>query len=298
MSNVNSVNTSEVNSVLNTANANKLIADVVSKTWKSGVINKLKLGEKVFEGYSNILRLDPTEFQKPDGGGTDDAAMKRKIKDLRELFLNSLPFGEAVADKFNRIGGTAWLYEFDMTKLPNCYNTLDKLSGKNITRDDFILDYIKTKLTTNSRVIDVGGWVKAALVEKDKAEAAASRINGEPDPETNIVEKFASKEASITTGDASSTTGDASSTTGAASNDNVKKRKTIAFKVMINPEEITANKENFTRLIGLFDEIETLISENKKIVSCEVVGSVKTKLMKSFTDAAVAETEKELSLAA
>ena len=288
MSNVTIVETNIVNSVDMTAEANKLIADMVVKTWKEGVKNKLKLAEKVFEGYGNILRLDLTDFTKSDGV-VDGPALRRKEKELRELFVGSLPFGKGVADKFNRIGGTAWLYEFDKTKLPNCYNTLDKLSGKGITGDDFILDYIKAKLTTDSRVIDVGSWLKEAKEEKEKAEAAKSRTKFAPDPETDIVTKFAPDDASNDNGDAS---GDGGET------DPAEGRKTIAFKVMIDPAEITASKANFAGLISLFDEIETLISDNEKIVSCEVVESVKNKLKKVFTDAAVKAAEDELSLAA
>jgi hypothetical protein len=266
----------KVMSIVDAVVANKEIAVLVGKSWKSGVSSKLKLASYVLNGFDNCVRLDAEEFVVD--GKIDVKGFSTKKKELEDLFVSSLPFGKAVALKFKRIGGAEWLEKFDSLKLPNCYNTLDKLSNEAITKDEKVLDYIKERVSTETRTGDITNWIK----EAEEAKEESSRPSFLPDPKTDLTKLEVDDNASNDN----------------AESESVKNRSTIAFKVMIDTAEITTDKETYGRLVAMLKEMETIISFNRDIAKCEKVESVLKKMVKTIAKKDAEETEAELSLAA
>jgi hypothetical protein len=272
--------------------ANKEIAVSVGKTWKSGVSNKLKLASFVFEGFSNCWNVDPFLFRKESDGSIDGSAELRKVKELKARFVESLPFGKGVSEKFNRIGGTDWLYKIDKAILPNCYNTLDKLTNEVITNDEYVRDYIVERLSGDMRVGDIGKMIDAAKLEKMKEEEEKSRSKYSPNPETDLT-KFEGKEVLEANDNDESSEGSDTETS-----ESEKIRKVVAFKVLIDTDEVSSDNETYNRLFGLLEELGMIVSDNEDIASSEMVESVMKKMVKTLEKKAGDDARSGLRIAA
>ena len=140
------------------------ISTNVMKMWKSGVRNKFNLAREVRKFFVAIDTL------RENGVASEDVATVNKMEDD---FYDSLPFGKEVARKFNRIGGCEWLMEFDVERLPNCYNTLDKLTSEKVCGDETVLEYVKSNLSTkitNGKIDELVSEAKNPSADNDNEE--------------------------------------------------------------------------------------------------------------------------------
>lgn len=301
------------------AAANKEIAVSVCNTWKAGVNNKLELATFISEGYANCGSVDSTlaEFKKSNGT-IDTNAYNKKVSDLKALFVKDLPFKKGTADKFDRIGRTKWLYEFkDIERLPNCYNTLEKLTTEAVTSKSYVLDYIKKNITSESRIIDINDMVTKVTTEKKKEEDEKSgskasstpktepaKVNGKDTGEANDNTKSKGKKSKDEgTKDEPATLdgymgGSNSSESKGGSDDSKKSLKTVAFKVLIDTDKVTSDKETYVRFVGMLTKLATIVVENEDIASAETVESVRNEMVESLAKKLSEETEKELRNAA
>lgn len=276
------------------ASANKEIAVSVCKTWKSGVTSKLRLAAFVAEGYANCSSLDLSlkEFTKPNGT-FDTKTYNEKVAGLKAMFVKELPFEKGTADKFARIGNTKWLCEFSKKELlPNCYNTLDKLTNEVITNDEYVRDYIVERLSGDMRVGDIGKMIDAAKLEKMKEEEEKSRSKYSPNPETDLT-KIAGKEVLEANDNDESSGGSETETS-----ESEKIRKVVAFKVLIDTDEVSSDNETYNRLFGLLEELGMIVSDNEDIASSEMVESVMKKMVKTLEKKAGDDARSGLRIAA
>jgi len=135
------------------------ISKVVNMYWKSGVSSKLRLSrqiKKFFDSREKWMGAKPTN---------DVGAAYYKVE---TEFLESLPFREKVAAKFNRIGNAAWLHEksLDVSILPNSYNSLEKLASKEVCGNPEVVDYLKENLSSGASREDIRDLITKATATK------------------------------------------------------------------------------------------------------------------------------------
>jgi len=138
------------------------ISTNVNRYWKSGVTSKLKLSQEIKKFFDFREETDAAGVVSDGGIG---AAYNNAFTD----FFNSLPFGEKVAQKFNRIARAEWLNEkgLDISILPNCYNTLEKLASKEVCGNPVVVDYLKENLTSGVSREDVTALIRKATSDED-----------------------------------------------------------------------------------------------------------------------------------
>ncbi len=118
------------------------ISTNVTRMWKSGVRNKLKLAEEI----TRFFKVRETFLKEL----SEEEYLACPIVEKDDNFYASLPFGKEVVRKFNRIGSCEWVMSFDVAKLPNCYNALDKLTSEKVCNDDDVLEYVKENITADT----------------------------------------------------------------------------------------------------------------------------------------------------
>jgi len=139
------------------------ISENVNRYWKSGVTSKLKLAQEIKKFFDSVEKTGAESNET--SGEIGDAINKAETN-----FYKLLPFGQKVAEKFNRIANAEWLNDkgLKISILPNCYNTLEKLASTEVCGNPEVVDYLKENLTSSSTREDVGALIrKATATEPD-----------------------------------------------------------------------------------------------------------------------------------
>jgi len=130
------------------------ISKNVNKYWKTGVTSKLKLATEISKFIDEMKTS--RKWAMPATKEMDE------LNRIENAFLDSLPFGEEVVKKFNRIGKCEWLYKAIIQTLPNCYNSLDKLTTSEIVEDEEVLDFVKNKITADTNRVGIDDLIRKA----------------------------------------------------------------------------------------------------------------------------------------